>query len=198
MSAGSRLTIVVPTLGREQVKRCISSIFDNVKESEEFDLIVVKNDRRGYTGPCNRGIRMAEEDSDIMVVGDDFEFKEPFIEKFYEKKRPGVGLIGLQTIQYGFQGRPLERLDFHCVFIPRETIDRVGLFDERYKFFTQDLDYCYRVRDVHDLRFETVDLKHGHGKSMTLGNRSIFPDINDFQKKENELFREKYFGGDLK
>lgn len=36
---------------------------------------------------------------------------------------------------------------FICVYIPRSTIDRVGLLDERFTDYGgEDDDYCYRVR----------------------------------------------------
>lgn len=41
--------------------------------------------------------------------------------------------------------REVRAVTFCCVYIPRTTIDRVGLLDERYFAYYEDLDYCLRV-----------------------------------------------------
>lgn len=41
--------------------------------------------------------------------------------------------------------REVRAVTFCCVYIPRATIDRVGLLDERYFAYYEDVDYCLRV-----------------------------------------------------
>lgn len=45
--------------------------------------------------------------------------------------------------------RPVSCAAFVCVYIPRATIERVGLLDERFTAYGgEDVDYCLRVREA--------------------------------------------------
>jgi hypothetical protein len=70
---------------------------------------------------------------------------------------PEFGVIGavtnvtgqpLQMPQGGNGLREVPHIAFVCVYIPRRTIDRVGLLDERYSldYGCEDLDYCEACR----------------------------------------------------
>jgi len=67
-------------------------------------------------------------------------------------------------------------LFFFCIAIPKTTIEKVGLMDERFYIAHPDLDYCVRLRQkslrsfvrldtyVHHYGSETVDKIEGHNK----------------------------------
>lgn len=74
---------------------------------------------------------------------------------------------------------------FMCVFIPRSTIDTVGLLDERFTAYGfEDLDYCRRVRNaglkvgIHDGCF--VD--HGSLTSSFRGSANAGADLSGGSK----------------
>lgn len=54
-----------------------------------------------------------------------------------------------------------------CMLIPKKVIDKVGLFDERYFLYFEDLDFCRRVRGM-DLKIyylPKAEFIHYHGAS---------------------------------
>lgn len=188
-----KLTIVIPTIGKKHIIECLTNIFEHTLPEEEFDLIIVKNDRRGYTVPVNRAMRLSDPESDILLMGDDNVVVEPFIEKFQKEVKPGVGLISHEKYGYGTGKTPdLWRSSFGMVYIPRETIDRVGLLDENFVLYCQDLDYCYRVENVCGLKQVKIDIKVRHDGNKTLGDINLFPESGSVQKKENQMLIEKW------
>lgn len=111
---------------------------------------------------CNIGIRAAGTD-DVILLNDDALLQDrggfTKIAQIVELGRAGalddIGIIGATT---NLTGQPLQwRQDvglrvvphfaFICVYIPRRTIDRVGMLDERYciDYGVEDLDYCEAV-----------------------------------------------------
>lgn len=49
-----------------------------------------------------------------------------------------------------------------CLLVRREVFDRVGLFDESYPMFFNDVDWCKRVKDAGLSIWYTPDVKVGH------------------------------------
>ena len=111
-----------------------------------------------YARNCNLGIRAAGSD-DVILLNDDalLESAGGFtaIQRAAEL-HPEYGVIGAVT---NVTGQPLQRphgiglrevphIAFVCVLIPRRTIDRIGLLDERYclDYGVEDLDYCETCR----------------------------------------------------
>lgn len=107
---------------------------------------------------CNLGISKAGTD-DVVLLNDDALLKtsEGFsqLQKLAED-HPEFGIIAPVT---NVTGQPLQQphgvglrevphIAFVCVFIPRRTIEKVGLLDERYclDYGVEDLDYCHMVR----------------------------------------------------
>ena len=191
-----KLTIVIPSMGKSCLQDCLKSIFENTKPEEEFDVIIVKNYQKGYSIPVNNGIRLADKNSDILLLNDDIIIEEPFIEKLYEPLKDGIkniGLVSHDMIKYGFKDRQLGRSNFAFVLIPRETINKVGLLDEEYILSAQDMDYCYRVSEVNKLMQKKVDIKVKHWPSSQTVKDMDTPEIHN---KDNLLFEKKWFSED--
>ena len=111
-----------------------------------------------YARNCNLGIRDSRAD-EVVLLNDDAVLESPG--GFTAMQRaaelhPEYGVIGAAT---NVTGQPLQRphgiglrdvphIAFVCVLIPRRTIDRVGLLDERYclDYGVEDLDYCEACR----------------------------------------------------
>ena len=111
-----------------------------------------------YARNCNLGIRAAGLD-DVVLLNDDALLETTgglgAMQRAAEL-HPEYGVIGAVT---NVTGQPLQRpqgiglrevphIAFVCVLIPRRTIDRVGLLDERYclDYGVEDLDYCEASR----------------------------------------------------
>jgi GT2 family glycosyltransferase len=105
----------------------------------------------------NLGIRAAGTD-DVVLLNDDAILQTPggfmAMQKVAEEN-PQYGIIGAVT---NVTGQPLQQpkgiglrevphIAYVCVFIPRHTIDTIGLLDERYADYgCDDLDHCEAAR----------------------------------------------------
>lgn len=111
---------------------------------------------------ANLGIQAAGRD-DVLLINDDCRLVMPLLEPLRAQAYapPAVGLIAPQVI--GGVGNEHQiarprclprypsptRLAFVCVYLPRTTIDRVGLLDERFTGYGgDDDDYDLRVRQA--------------------------------------------------
>ena len=112
-----------------------------------------------FSRACNMGIKAAGED-DVILMNDDALLTTTFGFTLMAKSaaaHPEVGLIGAacnnvgnpNQFQRNFEGMRHEprMVCFVCVYIPRSTIETVGLLDERYvDYGMDDDDYCFEVR----------------------------------------------------
>jgi GT2 family glycosyltransferase len=111
-----------------------------------------------YARNCNYGIRSAGE-NDVILLNDDALLTTPggFTSlQLLSRKCPEFGIIGAvtnitgQPLQHdkGLGLREVPHFAFVCVFIPRKTINLIGLLDERYclDYGVEDRDYCEMVR----------------------------------------------------
>jgi GT2 family glycosyltransferase len=107
---------------------------------------------------CNFGIKIAGAD-DVVLLNDDALLQTPggFMAMQREAgEHPEYGVIGAvtnvtgQALQQPQNAglREVPHFAFVCVLIPRRTINRVGLLDERYclDYGVEDRDYCEAVR----------------------------------------------------
>lgn len=112
----------------------------------------------------NIGIRAAGED-DVILLNDDALLKTPYgfsRSAIALDARPDIGILSpvtnnignplqvgkLQNMSGPIKNEP-RTLAFVCVFIPRSTIDTVGLLDEDFiNYGVEDDDYCLRVRQA--------------------------------------------------
>lgn len=118
-----------------------------------------------YARNCNLGIEAAGGD-DIILLNDDALLKTPRGFSAMAKAaqdHPEYGVIAATTNAAGNTNQyPRQRSHFSpalredprmvcfvCVYIPRTTIERVGLLDERFTGYGfEDDDYCLRVRQA--------------------------------------------------
>jgi len=113
-----------------------------------------------FAGNVNLGIEAAGSD-DVIILNDDAILQTPggftAMQKAAEE-HPEFGLIGATCNNVGNvnqwpKGIGLREeprmVCFVCAFIPRRTIDAVGLLDERFVGYgLDDDDYCLRVRQA--------------------------------------------------
>lgn len=62
----------------------------------------------------------------------------------------------------GQAGRTVDQPMASCLMVRREVFDRVGLFDESYPMFFNDVDWCKRVKDAGLSIWYTPDVRVGH------------------------------------
>ena len=160
----SNLIPCVEAVRRAEPTADIIVIDDGVDWETEFWHL--KNGRQVIKGVkpfcfarnMNLGIQACA--GDVILLNDDALVETPF--GFHEleeasKANPEFGVISAVTNVVGnLAQQPRDvglreearTLAFVCVYIPRSTIDRVGLLDERFiSYGWEDNDYCRRVRE---------------------------------------------------
>ena len=115
---------------------------------------------------CNIGIHAAGDD-DVVLLNDDAllandqRFEGGFKDLQFSTGADGYGIIATSTNVTGYPAqrrrtsvgasivREVPIAAFVCVYIPRRTINAVGLLDERFTTYGgEDVDYCLRVREA--------------------------------------------------
>lgn len=147
---------------------------------------------------CNLGIRAAG-DSDVILLNDDALLTTKGGFTLLQKaaaQHPEYGCIGSSTnvtgqrLQqpHGAGLRSVHHIAFVCVLIPRRTIERIGLLDERYclDYGVEDRDYCEMITrtgllvGVHDGCFvdhaKLISSFRGHpmAPGRSAQNRALF------------------------
>jgi GT2 family glycosyltransferase len=146
------ISIIIPTCpGNEEVlEKCINSIIRNTSE-KEYNLIVVKNDYIGFAKAVNRGLDMAGRNQDIILLNDDTQVIEGWIEEFKEVVNQ-YDIIGCNRTL-----RP-HHIPFWGVYIKKEVINKIGLLDEDFEIGEwEDVDFCIRAIDA---GFKLGETKH--------------------------------------
>ncbi|RPH38348.1 hypothetical protein EHM92_00255 [bacterium] len=204
----SNLNACVPALSLCEPKARVIVIDDGLKLIDVDEAVI--NRCEFYNGEkpfifarnCNIGIRIAG-DADVVLLNDDALLKSSggftLIQKAAEDNQE-YGCIGSTTNVTGStlqkpQGkglRPVHHIAFVCVLIPRRTIDKIGMLDERYclDYGVEDRDYCEMINragmkvGVHDGCF--VD--HSKLKSSFRGS----PMAPGRSNQNRALFLEKF------
>lgn len=119
------------------------------------DLITVLHTKKeGITKAINKGIALADKDSDILLTQNDVIFPELMVDDWLVRMHqaslnPQVGLV--TCLNGGGVSDETYLKGFHwfgtwCLYIPRRTINKIGLLDEDYSPGPgDDVDYTYRV-----------------------------------------------------
>ncbi len=170
------LTVVIPSKTASNLFPCVEAVRRHepeariviVDDTPDHSLVAAPNWMPAvtvegvkpfiYARNCNLGIRTAGSD-DVILLNDDalLESAGGFAAmQRAAELHPEYGVLGAVT---NVTGQPLQRpqgiglrevphIAFVCVLIPRRTIDRVGLLDERYclDYGVEDLDYCEATR----------------------------------------------------
>jgi len=125
--------------------------------------VVIRGDKPfSFARACNRGIQ-AVDDDDVVLLNDDALVTDDnlrILNTLHSMPWPDGGITAATTNVTGYPYqlpgncrhvfRAVTFAAFVCVYIPRSTIDVVGLLDERFSgpgvYGGEDVDYCLRVR----------------------------------------------------
>ena len=166
-------TVVIPSKSYANLSACVNAIRMNEPDILPNRIRVIDDGIDGlvtgcmytqgekpfiFARACNRGITLSG-DHDVILCNDDalLETKHGFTALSRQAaEHPEYGIISAvtniagnpQQFRRNVGLREVKHCAFVCVYIPRETIRRVGLLDERYclDYGVEDRDYCEAVR----------------------------------------------------
>lgn len=127
-------------------------------------------------------------------------FPTPWTRFFHEisldRKFPGIKLFGSFSMMDWDRGdeREIDVVSGAFLFIRRDTIEEVGLLDERYFLLAEDIDWCYRTKKKGWKIMFNPDARiiHHGGKSIdqskiTRVKHAIFSNLLYFQKHHSRF-----------
>jgi glycosyltransferase involved in cell wall biosynthesis len=181
----NNLSVIIPSRMASNVIPCVKAVqecepgirivvindgldTETVQHLERSGVLILAGKKPfGFPRNINIGIRAAGPDSDVILLNDDALLQTPYgftLLQAEADSHPEYGIIGATTNVTGnpdMQPRDIglretdRALAFVCVLLPRRTINRVGLMDERFGGITEqgeikygfcDTDMCRRIR----------------------------------------------------
>lgn len=198
-------TIIIPTyFANAMLLNCINSIFEKVSSPR---IYVYKNDV-GWLKACNEA--MQDTHNDVILLNDDTYILTDIVREMrglaYSDEK--IGIVGGKAlspnqdmiINYGihvatdgntahkYYGQQRDSVKVEkqkavegsCMFIKRELIDRIGLFDERYTMgYRAEVDYAFRAKEAGYKVMSTPKAEYVHFTSQTSGPLGIKNDTYD-------------------
>jgi GT2 family glycosyltransferase len=153
----------------DDTNECLDSL--KKIDYDNFEIMVIDNDKenQGFAKGNNIGIKQAlEKKADyILLLNNDTIVDPDFLKKLVEAGESGkqFGILGPVIYKYPtneihFDGGKINRLytkGMHqtgatdyitgaCMLIKREVIEKIGLMDEDYFLYFEDVDWCLRAR----------------------------------------------------
>ncbi|NAX43252.1 MULTISPECIES: glycosyltransferase family 2 protein [unclassified Vibrio] len=146
----------------------------SIKYSNEFEIHVVNNnDNFGYAGGNNAGFNYLSNndiDGDLLILNPDVVLDKTTIDELVLAKNSeeDVGSVMVRTVEdeniiydsIVFSGftqkysiystRSIISTDYcagSCILIDREMVERVGLFDENYFLYWEEVDFSLRIME---------------------------------------------------
>lgn len=193
------VTIVIPTyFGDSMLQNCIASILTNVAAPQ---ILIFKNDI-GWLKACNK--LMSETKTDVILLNDDTLVLTDIVREMRSLAYSieNIGIVGGKAlspnedtiINYGIYiapdgntahkhfGRPRNSVteetqravEGSCMYIKREVISTIGLFDEGYGMgYREEVDYCFRARQKGFRVVSTPKAEYVHFVNQTHGKVGI-------------------------
>jgi GT2 family glycosyltransferase len=141
----------------KDTNECLASLknlnYDN------FKTIVIDNDKenRGFAGGNNLGIKQAlEKGADyVLLLNNDTVVEPNFLKELVEagesdKKAGILGPIGGKINWLYTKGVHVTKNNKYisgaCMLVKREVIEKIGLMDEEYFLYCEDVDWCLKAR----------------------------------------------------
>lgn len=146
----------------------------------------------------------------FLICNNDIQLRHDTIDKLLEKIKnenvalctpknvfdPQYPLVHIEEISIPKNELTEEHPDFSCFMLKKETIDKVGYFDEKFfPAYFEDNDYHYRINLAGLKAIQTNQAIHYHFKSQTIKNNDdIFQFSNSQYLKNQKYYCDKWGG----
>lgn len=151
----------------------------------------------GFSKAHNKIINTYPE-NDVVILNNDLQVPEYWLDKlvnFSDENNLGAASPAIKNIN-GLdvgavlddhaKGRSLisskqtpDWITGSCMYIKRSTINKIGLLDEDYKFYYEDVDYCFRMKKA-NIKFacnhDVAIIHHGSASSTSSTKKIIMED----------------------
>ena len=174
---------------------------DHLESRKDIEFINNK-ENLGFSKAHNQVMKMYP-DNDIVLLNNDIELPFgwlPTIAHCVEKRELGAaspaikvggGLDVGAVLDKRAVGRSLinvtvkpDWITGSCLYVTRETIDTIGYLDEKFNFYYEDVDYCFRmkkagikfecIRDVVIIHYDSTSSTSQQKKTMMEKSRRYF------------------------
>lgn len=188
-----KYTVIIPSCDNQKLLDCINSLTSTHGEIRLDQIVIVsdglakdvrhtledmwKEKRYGvrwvegkkpfvFAEAINAGVRAADPDSDIGILGDDVRFEtQGGLDKIAQASEGAaviapevIGACGPLAQRHSSDATSADWVAFICAYIPRAVWDAVGPLDERFVGYGyDDVDWCRRaaghgeIRVTHDV-----------------------------------------------
>ena len=202
--------IIVKYNNKDYEDETISQVLQTV--DIPYNLTVYENFERdaNLSTVWNDLIRRSDAENIILLNSDTVptdRWAEKLIEPLKDKKTGAVGAIsnragGLQGGHKQAQKEPMvqptSQLSGFCLAFRKEAWEKVGGFDERYKLYGEDSDFCNRLKKAGYnlfIRFDTFVYHHkAKGCEVAIKNGK---DIEKIKKESQALFKKIWHSSSL-
>jgi GT2 family glycosyltransferase len=165
------------------------------------DKIIFNKENLGFSKAVNQGIRCANGEY-IAIVNTDVMVFNHWLEDLQECLKNGVDLIqsypayGMpyaravesEALRNEWKDKPIAESfddfrDFSCVLTTKELFNKVGLFDEAFQLYCEDLDLVRRIEKAEGVVKSTKRVRTFHIIGATTTNMQDTPEVME-QSKE--------------
>jgi len=201
------VTILIPTyFGGPMLQNCLNSIFENVADAQ----VMVYRNEDGWLKAANKMMASVTTDvillnDDTIVLTD---IAKEMRNAAYKEGR--VGIVGAKMLapnqetvinfgiyvapdgntahkHYGDQRSKVNKTEIQkavegsCLFVRREVLDQIGLFDEGYgSGYREEVDLAFRAREGGWKVISTPEAEVVHFVSQTHGRLGITNDTHEY------------------
>jgi glycosyltransferase involved in cell wall biosynthesis len=154
------------------------TLYGNDHSAEIYNLIFLKFPTQlGYGRAVNEGIKKSKGEY-IILLNDDClllnQEKNAWVEMLYAPFEPELGVGVTCPLTSHSKELNFDYAIFFCSMISKRLIDKIGMLDESFGSYYEDLDFCMRAKAIGVKTIQVCSTRREDGKEFFTGNFPIF------------------------